>query len=100
MALPRGMNKYWSTADSHEFELLSVYTPVRRTGRMGTLQGHFERQAVHVPFGSVSLQIQAPTRLSPSREAVATKILSYLPQYSLIRSNSPCAKATVYLHGT
>ena len=27
MALPRGMNKYWSTANSHEFELLSVYTP-------------------------------------------------------------------------
>jgi hypothetical protein len=30
MALPRGMNKYWSTADSHEFELLSVYTPVEQ----------------------------------------------------------------------
>ena len=27
MALPRGMNKYWSSIDSQEFELLSVYTP-------------------------------------------------------------------------
>ena len=27
MALPRGMNKYWSGTDGHEFELLSVYTP-------------------------------------------------------------------------
>ena len=27
MALPRGMNKYWSSIDSREFELLSVYTP-------------------------------------------------------------------------
>jgi len=28
MALPRGMNRYWSDANSHEFELLSVYTPL------------------------------------------------------------------------
>jgi hypothetical protein len=27
MALPRGMNKYWSGANHQEFELLSVYTP-------------------------------------------------------------------------
>jgi len=27
MALPRGMSKYWSTTQGHEFELLSVYTP-------------------------------------------------------------------------
>jgi hypothetical protein len=31
MALPRGMNKYWSSANSHEFELLSVYTPPEAT---------------------------------------------------------------------
>ena len=31
MALPRGMNKYWSTTNGHEFELLSVYTPENDT---------------------------------------------------------------------
>ena len=31
MALPRGMSKYWATAQGHEFELLSVYTPFEHT---------------------------------------------------------------------
>jgi hypothetical protein len=31
MALPRGMSKYWSGTDGHEFELQSVYTPENDT---------------------------------------------------------------------
>jgi hypothetical protein len=27
MALPRGMNRYWSGSSHQEFELLSIYTP-------------------------------------------------------------------------